>query len=88
MAHPAVREVAVIGVPDNEWGESVKAVIEVKPGAKVTEQEIKAFCRERIADFKAPKSVDFVSELPKSPYGKTLKRVLRDEYWKDQEVNV
>ncbi|MFC1886302.1 class I adenylate-forming enzyme family protein [Thermodesulfobacteriota bacterium] len=88
MAHTAVQEVAVIGVPDKEWGESVKAVIELKPGSKATEREIKNFCRERIADFKTPKSVDFVAELPKTPFGKTLKRLIRDEYWKDQEANV
>jgi len=88
MEHPAVREVAVIGVPDEEWGENVKAIIEASPEAKVTEQEIKEFCRVRIADFKVPKSVDFVTELPKSPYGKTLKRIIRDAYWKDQQFNV
>jgi long-chain acyl-CoA synthetase len=88
MEHPEVREVAVIGVPDEEWGENVKAVIEVGPEAKATEQEIKAFCRDRIAGFKVPKTVEFVSELPKSPYGKTLKRVIRDEYWKHREFKV
>ncbi len=88
MAHPAVRDVAVIGVPDDEWGENVKAVIEVMPGETVTEQEIKDFCRAQIADFKTPKSVDFVTELPKSPYGKTLKRLVRDAYWQDHEIKV
>ena len=88
MEHPAVQEVAVIGVPDKEWGEVVKAVIETKPGAVADEQEIKEFCRKRIADFKVPKTVDFVTELPKSPFGKTLKKVIRDQYWKDEEVKV
>jgi long-chain acyl-CoA synthetase len=83
MKHPCIHEVAVIGIPDHEWGESIKAIVVLKPGAQATEQDIRNFCRELIADFKVPKSVDFASELPKSPFGKILKRVVRDGYWKD-----
>ena len=88
MGHPAVQEAAVIGVPDRDWSEQVKAVIELKPGAEATGREIMDYCRERVADFKTPKSVDFMAELPKTPSGKSLKREIRDEYWKDQEANI
>jgi acyl-CoA synthetase (AMP-forming)/AMP-acid ligase II len=82
LQHPAVSEVCVIGVPDELWGEAVKAVIVLKPGAKATPEEIIAFSGERMAGYKKPKSVDFVDELPKSAYGKVLKRELRDRYQK------
>lgn len=87
--HPAVQEVAVIGVPDDKWGESVKAIIVPKPGAVVDEADIIAFARTRIAAFKAPKSVDIVAELPRNASGKILRRVLREPYWagKDRRVN-
>jgi long-chain acyl-CoA synthetase len=75
--HPAVKEVAVYGIADPLKGESVKAAIVLKAGETVTSEEIIAYCRERIAVYKAPSAVDFVSELPKSATGKILKRVLR-----------
>ncbi len=82
VTHPRVKEVAVVGVPDEKWGEAVKAVVVPKPGVEVTEQEIIDYCRERIASFKKPKTVDVVPELPRNPYGKVLRAALREKYWK------
>ena len=86
--HPAVLECAVFGVPDDEWGESVKAVVVLKPGTQATEQEIIDEAKRHLASYQKPRSVDFVSELPKAPTGKILKRELRAPYWSDQERTV
>jgi acyl-CoA synthetase (AMP-forming)/AMP-acid ligase II len=88
VRHPAVCEVSVIGVPDPKWGEAIKAVVTLNPGATATEEELIDFCRDNIASYKKPKSVDFVDELPKSNYGKILKRELRTRYWQNQDRKV
>lgn len=80
MAHPKVGEVGVIGVPDERWGESVRAIVVPLPGQSLTADEIQDFCKSRLAKYKIPKSVKFVDELPRNPAGKILKRVLREQF--------
>jgi acyl-CoA synthetase (AMP-forming)/AMP-acid ligase II len=79
--HPAVMEVAIIGVPDDRWGETVKAVVALKPDTEATEEELVGWCREHLAHYKCPTSVDFLDALPRNPTGKILKRDLRAPYW-------
>ncbi|QNN54809.1 long-chain-fatty-acid--CoA ligase [Nocardioides mesophilus] len=83
--HPDVADVAVIGVPDEKWGETVKAVVVRRPGSAITSEELLEWSRDRIAGFKRPRSVDFAEELPRNPSGKLLKRVLREPYWAASE---
>ena len=85
FGHPAVQEVAVIGIPDQKWGETVKAVVVAKPGTSIEEADIIAWARERIAAFKAPRSVDVIAALPRNASGKILRRDLRAPYWEGYE---
>jgi long-chain acyl-CoA synthetase len=86
--HPAVLDVAVIGVPNDDWGEELKAVVQLKPGAQASADDIIDFCRTRVADYKRPRSVDFVDEVPRNPSGKLLKREIRAPYWEGRERRV
>ena len=86
--HPAVLESAVFGIPDDEWGEAVKAVVVLKPGETASEQDIIDAAGEHLASYQKPRSVDFVDSLPKAPTGKILKRNLRDPYWETEDKKI
>ena len=88
LTHPKVGDAAVFGIPHADWGEEVKAVVEpaagVTPGPDLAE-EILAFCRDKLAKYKCPRSIDFIAEMPRDPNGKLYKRKLRDPYWQGRE---
>ncbi len=86
--HEKILEAAVIGVPDDDWGEAVKAVLVLKDGRDASEDEIIEYCREHLAGYKIPRSVDFVDILPKTDTGKILKKIIRAPYWKAREVKI
>jgi len=84
--HPSVAEVAVIGVPDEKWGETVKAVVVLKEGKRATAEEIIDLCKSNLAGFKKPKSVEFLAFPPRTPSGKVLKRELRERYCRGKDL--
>lgn len=86
--HPAVFEVSVVGIPDATWGEAAHAIVVPKVDASLSGDELLAYCRGLLAGYKIPKSLEFRADLPRNPGGKVLKRVLRDEFWKDHTVRV
>jgi fatty-acyl-CoA synthase/long-chain acyl-CoA synthetase len=87
-SHPSVMDAGVFGIPSEEWGEQVHAVVQLKPGGSATTDELDAICRDHLAGYKIPRSFEFREALPRTESGKLLKRVLRDEYWKDQKTRV
>jgi long-chain acyl-CoA synthetase len=81
VKHPAIQEVAVIGVPDEKWGEAVKAVVVLQSDAKTTQKDLLDFCKKSGAGFRTPKTIDFIDKIPRNPYGKVDKKSLRQPYW-------
>jgi long-chain acyl-CoA synthetase len=91
LTHPKIGDVAVFGIPHSDWGEEVKAVIEPvageTPGDALTE-DILAFCRDKLAKYKTPRSIDYIDEMPRDPNGKLYKRKLRDPYWEGRDRSI
>jgi acyl-CoA synthetase (AMP-forming)/AMP-acid ligase II len=87
-AHPDIYEAAVFGIPSEEWGETVHAVVVTREGSPVTADDVKAHARAQLANYKIPRSVSFMDELPKTGSGKILKRELRAPYWAGRTAQV
>jgi long-chain acyl-CoA synthetase len=91
LQHPHVLDVCTVGVPNEEWGEEVKAVVQVKPGVTAGDDlvdDIRSFARERLPGFKCPRTVDFVDDLPRLPSGKIQRRLVRNPYWEGRERQI
>ncbi len=88
MSHPDIIDAAAVGVPDDKWGETVKGFVILKEGVELTEQDIIASTKEKIASYKCPTSINFIQEMPRNPSGKILRRELREPYWDDKGRNV
>ena len=91
LTHPKIGDVAVFGIPNADWGEEVKAVVEPvageAPGDALT-KDILDFCRDKMAKYKTPRSIDYITEMPRDPNGKLYKRKLRDPYWEGRERSI
>ena len=88
MSHDDIVDAAVVGIPDDKWGEAVKSFVVVKEGVDLKEEDIISYVRTQIAGYKCPKSVNYVEQLPRNPSGKILRRELRDPYWEGKERQV
>ena len=88
MSNPDILDAAVVGIPDNKWGEATKAFVVLRSNNILSEDEIINYVKTKIASYKCPKSVDFIDALPRNPSGKVLRRELRDPYWADQDREV
>ena len=88
MSHDDIVDAAVVGIPDDKWGEAVKGFVVVKEGVDLKEEDIISYVRTQIAGYKCPKSVNYVEQLPRNPSGKILRRELRDPYWEGKERQV
>jgi acyl-CoA synthetase (AMP-forming)/AMP-acid ligase II len=88
IRHPAVAEVAVFGVPDDYWGEAIRAAVALSPGHHASEDDLLGFCRDLLSRYKLPKAIDFVDSLPKNAAGKILRRDLRAPFWSGREGRV
>jgi acyl-CoA synthetase (AMP-forming)/AMP-acid ligase II len=86
--HEAVADVAVIGVPDDKFGEALLAFVVLKPGASLHTEEMVDFCRDKIAGYKIPRKLEIIEELPRNPSGKILKKILREPYWQDVDRGI
>jgi fatty-acyl-CoA synthase len=88
MSHPDIADAAAVGIPDDKWGETVKGFVILKQDSNITEKEIIAYTKDQIAAYKCPSSIDFITEMPRNPSGKILRRELRAPFWDDAERNV